>query len=955
MPRIRSGHGSGRNSAELCRTVPNCSVAGGRAGVSPGDAGIDLRLVAGPWRYLPERARAALDAVSLGLEAPGAHTLPRLQGVDAAVVGRWLYRRWLPEGAAAPFVHVDTRHLGPRPAAEGLAAAVVPARGGILLLEGELTAAERDAVHRAAVEQGARVLLPDGAAVPVGAEVEALAPAWDALHAVAVDPTLANTRALLVTLLRPGAAVEVVGPTGSGRRALVAWARLALAPEEAMRIVGPTAEVPPGKGWVLFEDADTRTSEHREELLRVLRAREARPAPHPQLPRSRPPARPDDPAFGAIVGESPALIEMLEAVRAVAPVGREGLKQASVLVLGESGAGKQAVARAIHDLSGRSGPFVQVDLGAIPETLAEATLFGAAPGLTHAPGPGRFEEARGGTLFIDEVGNASLAVQQKLMVALEEFQGRRVGNGREYPIEARLVFATNRDLRAMVERGEFMLDLYQRLARRSVHVPPLRHRVVDIPRLARAILARKAPELRFTDAALARLREYPWPANVRELENCVEAARLSAKTPVIDAGDLVVGQSTDVLVWTTRERLSGVEGTPFAAFSVAVVPVPGHRDRPGAVKEAVRAALAPRPALPDAVERLAGAAWWGGFRQLRESLSSAANGPDGPADEAFVRALFPGHLAPARPAPLVLMLHAHVVGDRVFSLDAVFEREALVLGRATGAGLAGWAEAVRAGTPPKGEPTRDDDLPWLVAFLEGRAPERFDFGNVAHLSRLHVAVRQEGAGIRVGRFPGSRLPVWVVSVFDGASRELGPGESIRTGPVAEIVPLIPGDQGSTAMLRAFVCRGRHEQDLLADYLKNNDEGSAQTALPGVAPAAAPGRRRPVHVWRLSEAESEALAAGARAFVESGAAGFGAWLGAFGAELEDRADTATLGRFLDRATSGERNTYLRRLVEFEANAPTREALRRALSGVPPEKRYATPAWLEAIVGPAGESA
>jgi transcriptional regulator with PAS, ATPase and Fis domain len=210
----------------------------------------------------------------------------------------------------------------------------------------------------------------------------------------------------------------------------------------------------------------------------------------------------------------------------------------AVLVTGETGSGKELVARAIHAASGREGRFVAVDCGAVPEDLIESELFGYRRGAfttAMADKPGLFEEANGGALFLDEIANTSRRFQAKLLRALQERQTRRIGDLTPRALDIRVIAASNCDLRDMVTRGEFREDLYYRLHVFPIHVPPLRHRREDIPALVEAILRSRK---RLTRAALARLQAYNFPGNVRELENIVESAVYSTAGPTIDAHHL---------------------------------------------------------------------------------------------------------------------------------------------------------------------------------------------------------------------------------------------------------------------------------------------------------------------------------------------------------------------------------------------------------------------------------
>lgn len=233
-----------------------------------------------------------------------------------------------------------------------------------------------------------------------------------------------------------------------------------------------------------------------------------------------------------ILGHSAAIQKILQQVDLVAPTG------ATVLVTGESGTGKELIARAIHEASDRSGrPLIRVNCAAIPRELFESEFFGHARGaFTGAlrDRVGRFELADGGTLFLDEVGEIPPDLQGKLLRVLQDGQFERVGEERTRKVDVRIVAATNRDLRADVERGKFRRDLYFRLNVFPIESPPLRERPEDIPLLANHFLrdaARKlkAGELRLTEGNVRHLSAYGWPGNVRELQNVIERAAILAR------------------------------------------------------------------------------------------------------------------------------------------------------------------------------------------------------------------------------------------------------------------------------------------------------------------------------------------------------------------------------------------------------------------------------------------
>ncbi len=245
--------------------------------------------------------------------------------------------------------------------------------------------------------------------------------------------------------------------------------------------------------------------------------------------------------LGDMLIRSAGMHAVARTVRKVAPF------KTTVLVLGESGVGKELVSRAIHRLSPRAdGPFVAVNCGAIPEALLESELFGHVRGAftdATADKRGLFEEAKGGTLFLDEIGELPLALQVKLLRALQEEEIRRVGDTRAVKIDARVLAATSRELAQMVEDGSFRQDLYYRLHVMPIEVPPLRERREDIAPLLEHFIAAINRRLgtkvqSVADDALARLLAYHWPGNVRELENTVEHAAVMAEGGVLQLADL---------------------------------------------------------------------------------------------------------------------------------------------------------------------------------------------------------------------------------------------------------------------------------------------------------------------------------------------------------------------------------------------------------------------------------
>ena len=231
--------------------------------------------------------------------------------------------------------------------------------------------------------------------------------------------------------------------------------------------------------------------------------------------------------FEEIVGNSPALRRVLKQVETVAPT------ESNVIIYGETGSGKELIARAIHELSERrSGTFVKLNCAAIPTGLLESELFGHEKGAftgAVAQRIGRFELANRGTIFLDEIGEVPLELQPKLLRVLQEREFERLGSSRTLRSDARLVAATNRDLSAMVDRQAFRADLFYRLNVFPIHVPPLRERAEDIPMLVRHFVQQYARQMKrnietIPAETMNALKRYPWPGNIRELQNLIERA-----------------------------------------------------------------------------------------------------------------------------------------------------------------------------------------------------------------------------------------------------------------------------------------------------------------------------------------------------------------------------------------------------------------------------------------------
>ena len=295
-----------------------------------------------------------------------------------------------------------------------------------------------------------------------------------------------------------------------------------------------------------------------------------------------------------VVADSPAMRRVMDLATRVAP------HATTVLITGESGTGKEVIARAIHRMSPRrDAAFVGVNCGAIPGELLESELFGHVRGSftgATADKPGLFEEADGGTLLLDEVGDLPPLLQVKLLRVLQESEIRRVGDARSRKVDVRVIAATARDLEREIRERRFREDLFYRLNVVHVHVPPLRERPEDLDRLTVALLARAVErsgrEATITAAALAAIKRRSWPGNVRELENAIERA-------VVLSPDGVIGADA----FAEAGRLEGGAGGVGGAV-VAAAPAPSTYGAPRSLKVAV--ATAEREAILGALEGAGG-------------------------------------------------------------------------------------------------------------------------------------------------------------------------------------------------------------------------------------------------------------------------------------------------------------------------------------------------------------
>ena len=307
-----------------------------------------------------------------------------------------------------------------------------------------------------------------------------------------------------------------------------------------------------------------------------------------ELLERRPVAAQDDAAVGGIIGRTSVMRTLFATIRRVAP------QDTTVLITGETGTGKEMVARALHQLSPRSAaPFIAVNCGAFGEGVLESELFGHVKGaFTGAvrDRAGVFEAAHGGTIFLDEVGEMSPAVQQRLLRVIQEREVTRVGSSRTASLDVRVIAATNRDLNAAITTGRFRQDLYYRLAVFPIGLPPLRDRRADIPLLVAHWLDRfrsRAPDpaaLSCSSFAVRVLRAHDWPGNVRELMSVIERAAVDASFGRIEAQHLPAELRHAASAGAeSRYRASSAENDERAAISAALEQTGGAISRAAAL------------------------------------------------------------------------------------------------------------------------------------------------------------------------------------------------------------------------------------------------------------------------------------------------------------------------------------------------------------------------------------
>jgi DNA-binding NtrC family response regulator len=867
----------------------------------------------GPW------ARAFGEALAR-LREHGEATLPVVEGLSWQETARWFYRAALAAtpGGWWPCLRWDAAH---EPGEEAWWGA---ARGGWVCTDAPAEA--WPVALRDEVAAGRACVVRFDGAMELGAALAREVEDMGEVHAVATDPDLEVVRARMLAQHAGGAAVYVSGELGVGKRALVSWMR--------MRARSP--------GGRFVFDLDTCADDVLTSLEAELERRAAPPTPfRSRLGRATP--RPRAPELDRIKGDSPELNASLTALVKLAP------SRLGVLITGEPGTGKELLARALHDLSGRPGPFVALDLGATPEELAESTLFGHVKGAftgAHADREGAFRAAHGGTLFLDEVGNASPALQVKLLRALQERAVTPVGADRARPVDVRVVAATNADLDAMARRGAFRPDLLSRLKVACVHAPPLRERMEDLDALARAFLGHHDDSPWCTPAACRLLEAYHWPGNVRELENTLEVARVmsgGAPPDVEHLGDILRASRHGEVLCVTRSIPAGAP-TPerfgprtrqmlrVQELSVAPVRERSERSRGALVAEV----LGGRPCTHGAWRALTRHAWWGNGVEARGLQDTLAALPPGALTREALGRAAPRLLGDHTLEPVVVMLGPVETRGAVSGLTWSSDAGAVVLGRVPDEGE---LRENAAG----GDPRAARALSFLRNHTHGARADFVALPFLPRLSRMSTLLTRRGDGLHVRAFPGLGLAASVMAL---GAEEWTPLD-VEGEPVGRAGALrFASKRTGETYVQMYVFEGegalrRHGEEVLE--LHEHEREVVSTMLGTATERPAPRRAEPVKrrlfAWQLDQAECEALTDIIDSF-EGGS------IGAHIARCLDAAEGEGVGstrlrRYLRDAPRASQ--YLSRLYEHDANDALREMLRARASA----RGEGATRWLEEL--------
>ncbi len=687
--------------------------------------------------------------------------IPTLDGLSFAATARALHRAAVEEGPWAPLVLLTA-----------------PCSAAVLRDMARLAGAGWLASPLPIHAPDCRLLLRAEATLRLPPDALAWLRAQDAHHIAGTDPALERARRMIRVCADQREILTILGPAGSGRRALLA-AEAALSGQQLAVITH--ARPAPGRWWLL-EDLEHLPPA----VLPPLLERLDRPgAPGHALTG----ARPDHPLLDDIIGDSAALCAVLSDILRLAPTPQP------VLVLGETGTGKERTVAALAALSGRAGPLVTVDPGMLTGPLAVSALFGHEKGsFTGATRKhrGALERADGGTLFLDELDSLSPDVQARLLRSLEVGVIQPLGSEQTVQVDVRVIAASGADLEAMVAAGTFRADLLYRLNGATIRLPPLRERLGDIAALSASLLPRHA---RLTEAALQALQDYSWPGNIRQLKQVLENAATQTDGAISPAHLQAAGLPLPGPVFLTAEAIpgeppAGMQHHQLYQATALSVRIASLAERgPQSVRGAILSALSGTPITQDALALLEQWPWWGGLAELSRVLR-LLTGQGTAIDRDLLLSLFPRFSAPTNRAPIAVLLHptltrsGELVGLRSTSRDA-----ALLIGRAPDL----------AALLAEGDALSRRRRRWLTELLPESSAAALAFPHLPDLSRAHVLITRSADGLVVHRVPETLLSVSAAALGQPL-RPLAPGSAIPVGSAA----LIEIHRGTAPVLQVYV-------------------------------------------------------------------------------------------------------------------------------------------------------
>ncbi len=852
--------------------------------------------------------------------------VPSFVGVTAREVVRWLYRARLACGRGwVPLVCIDPRRVAhPR---EVMLEATDEAAGGWLWLEaGWQRHWDAAALQLRTHNRHTQLLLAsDQEPVPVAPSVAQRLIRLDRFHLVASDPSIDRLRRAALAHCRADGLLFFSGPPGTGKRSLARWAHAQLGDARPLGWVRGGGSGPARGRWTLYEELGQLSAAQLEPLRELLQDgnRHVLPGVHDEDV----PARPDEPGLAAIVGQSPALCRVL------AKAARYARSRLPILIRGESGCGKELLAEAVHSLSRRGGRFVAIDLSAKNVNLVESELFGHVPGAftgARTARKGALVEADGGTIFLDELGNLSLASQAKLLRFLESRTIQPVGSDKSQDVDVRVIAATNADLEDMVCSGSFRRDLLYRFNPNAALVlPPLRERVEDIVPLARTFIARcldAGPVPRIEPEAAAMLESWSWPGNIRELRHVAESAVVEAEGGDISARALrrlidassgpapVIATCSDAATLAAHSSLLPGELRQLTAISLRF-PTLAERGR-SAVRNAVLAQLDGRPIRRAALRALERYPWWGNLFELRSCMEALKANQPGEVDLSGVQDQLPELLTGESRAPIRVLLFPSVLpGGVVRGLEQSYSEAALVVGRASQFDELRPGEELGAAAPERLLRRR-----WSVihSIIGDIIPACLPVDFLAKLSRAHLILTREHSGLCVHVLPGVSLQTLAGPLANDELFEIEPGASVSLEEAGEVVVL--AEDGQQPYLRFFVFAGDAASHDWADRL-----GQRMAGTPNDRTVGAP--RGGHKAWQLNSGERRALGdlvvealSSARPFATTLREGAAHWTSGGGHRLW------RLAEYLDSAHPTQ---SCARLVAFGDNEILRRELRSRL--------------------------